>query len=826
MQDFDDDITTNLSNTPHLDDIIEAALTSPGRRDFIKAGAAGVGMLSLTGCLGGGNGASAATAAPTVQSLSFTPSSTAAGSTDLTALLDDNIKLPAGYTYEVLYRTGDPLVSTDPLGNPIPAHYNGTDYTANVPAYPASSWQYRAGDHHDGGHYFGMNAAGKFDPKATDRALLAINHENIAGTAQFIHGIATASITSNPRADITVGAVTTTAADQVRKEVNAHGVSVFEIRRDTTTKRWSVVVDSPFNKRYTAGTVMSMGGPAAAKKYFVTKFSPTGELTRGTLNNCAAGYTPWGTYLTCEENWPFYFRSGPNATPVTGLADGKGADKNQGRYLRLARYGLGTISGDASQFTPSVGSEKFWSTAGTTDEFARWDVTASGTTAADDFRNAANTFGYVVEIDPFDPSAVPRKRTAMGRFYHEGAWLGPVAEGKPIVYYMGCDSRNEYIYKYVSTKNWNPADASLGILAGDLYLNDGTLYVAKFNSDGTGVWLPLTRTAVNAALGNLPGPYNGLSFNDDGDVLIHTRIAADAVGGTRMDRPEWGAVNPKNGEVYFTLTKSSRRTAITAAGQTQGAFVTTPSGTAAYSQDRPVYVDPANPRSYQDVNSAGTGTGAAQNANGHIIRFAEANANPAATAFRWDIYLFGAEIRNTAAGVNVSALTAQQDFSSPDGCWFSPTTGILWIQTDDDAYTDVTNCMLLASVPGKVGDGGPVTIGTGVGAVNTFKGKNLSESQLRRFLVGPRDAEITGLMESPDGKTLFINIQHPGENTGTSARAGTSVSSPSSSWPQPNTDPKVGNNATGNPTGNTFPRSATIAIYRNDGGVIGGDLVA
>jgi secreted PhoX family phosphatase len=275
--------------------------------------------------------------------------------------------------------------------------------------------------------------------------------------------------------------------------------------------------------------------------------------------------------------------------------------------------------------------------------------------------------------------------------------------------------------------------------------------------------------------------YAAFKFANQAEVYVQTRHAADAVGATKMDRPEWAAVNPKNGEVYFTLTNNS------AANRT------------------PTRVDAANPRAYMDVD----GKKGAGNPNGHIIRFRETGDLPAATTFGWDIFLFGAE--EDAGDANLSGLSAKNSFSSPDGLWFSPTTGICWIQTDDGAMTDETHCMMLAALPGQVGDGGKVSVKNrmvinGVeqtGTQDTFVGATLGEARLRRFLIGPKGAEVTGVTEAPGGRALFVNIQHPGEDS-------KNVSQPDSQWP--------GNKGYGRAG---RPRSATIVITRSDGGVIG-----
>jgi secreted PhoX family phosphatase len=491
-------------------------------------------------------------------------------------------------------------------------------------------------------------------------------------------------------------------------------------------------------------------------------------MTRGTVNNCASGYTPWGTYLTCEENYAGYFKR----TNTTGRTPNELASE--------ARNGVTSTSG-----------RERWSSIvdPATDDYARWDITVTGTTATDDYRNAANTYGFNVEIDPFAPTSTPKKRTAMGRFAHEGAWVAPVTVGKPVVFYMGCDSRNEYIYKFVSTALWVASDVNGGLAAGDKYLDDGKLYVARFNSDFSGEWLELSNLAGTQAAPS----GTTFTFGDTSDAYLNTRLAADKKGATKMDRPEWGAVNPVNGEVYMTLTNNSNRTVS--------------------------LTDSANPRSYKDNTSSST-TG---NANGHIIRWRETGSNPAATTFTWDIYVFGAETDDlNNANVNLSGLTEENLLSSPDGLWFSEKTGILYIQTDDGAFTNEADgkgstCMLLAAIPGEVGDGSTKqvvnTLGTSTQTVTTKVGK---VGQLRRLLTGPIECEITGITESYDGKALFINIQHPGEDT-----PAANIATPTSSWPYSTAN---GNPASATTAKSARPRSATIVLTRTDGGIIGTDF--
>lgn len=113
------------------------------------------------------------------------------------------------------------------------------------------------------------------------------------------------------------------------------------------------------------------------------------------------------------------------------------------------------------------------------------------------------------------------------------------------------------------------------------------------------------------------------------------------------------------------------------------------------------------------------------------------------------------------SNINLSGLTDNNDLSSPDGMWFDP-RGVLWIQTDDGAYTDVTNCMMLAALPGQIGDGATATTSNGQ---QTLVGAKVTDETLRRFLVGPKECEITGIAMTPDHKAIFINVQHPGEKS-------------------------------------------------------------
>jgi secreted PhoX family phosphatase len=667
------------------------------------------------------------------------------GFTAVAKSLDDVVKVPDGYSVTVLYRLGDPInTATAAFAN------NGTD----------TGYANRAGDHHDGMSYFGLSATGSApDPTNSLRGLLVLNHENI--NQAYLH----------PNGATTVGGAR--PEGEALKEMECHGVSVVEIARASATGAWTYVQAGTLNRRVTPLTPTSFAGPVAGNAALKTAFSPTGVAGRGTINNCANGYMPWGTYMTNEENWAGYFRRDTGDIAVRGGATAKA-------NVSLARYGI--PEGRAGNYG--------WATVSPADAtstiYRRWNITALAGAAADgtgDYRNEANQFGWCLEIDPFTNTSVPRKRTALGRMNHEGCWAGRTIVGVKPAFYMGDDAQNEYIYKFVSATPWVAADASPAdrLATGDKYLNAGTLYVAKFNADGTGTWLPLIFgqggiTAVNATY----------AFADQADVLINARLAADVLGATKMDRPEWTAINPMSGEMYCTLTNNSSRTVAN--------------------------TDTANPRAYTDPRTNGTVTNG--NANGHIIRLRETGDTTEATAFAWDIYAFGAGADLNATNINLSSLDATNDFSSPDGLWFGRSSNpsglvspVMWIETDDGAYTDVTNCMLLAAQPGTVNDGGTRTITNTIGATTGTQATRVGKTPattLRRFLVGCKECEITGIDTTPDGRSLFVNIQHPGENG--------SPSNITSNWPA---------NQNGTAATGVRPRSATIVITKNDGGVVG-----
>ncbi|OLF34613.1 phosphatase [Psychrobacter sp. C 20.9] len=612
-----------------------------------------------------------------------------------------------------------------PLGTPL---MPGLDDWKDNREQSAESFEWRMGDNHDGMWFFGKNS-NAYDAKASENGLLVMNHEYV--NSEELSPFGYYVIEDKDAAPLFQRR---RLASDVRREVNCHGVAVVEMKRRANGMGYEMVPNSKYNRRITSSTTAQLAGPVAGSDLVKTKFDPTGFQTRGINNNCGAGLSPWGTYLTTEENFLGVFARGQDASQLS-------ASDNYGRE----RYG-------APENSP--GSRYLWHTpdakdAIITDEFSRWDMTAVGASAAADYRNGFNTFGYITEIDPFDQNSTPQKRTAMGRFAHENCAYAPVKQGKPVVFYMGDDARGEYIYKFVSKAMWSNADIGGGLKAGDKYLNDGTLYVAIFNEDGSGEWKALVQgqNGLDAFNSSLP-------FNSQDEVLVYARAAGDAAGATKMDRPEWVSVSPMTGDVYVTLTNNKYR---------------------GVRDDQPLSA--ANPRSYQ-VNGQPSG-----NDNGHIIRWAEAGGDHAATSFEWDIYLFGAPSNLSAE--NLSQLSASNDLSSPDGLYFDP-RGVLWIQTDDGAYTDTTSCMLLAALPGKVSDGTTITTSAGQ---QTRIGMPASNDNIKRFFVGPEGCEVTGITMAPDFKTLFINIQHPGNTWGAVA-------------------------------GGSTPRSATVMITKEDGDVI------
>jgi uncharacterized protein len=581
----------------------------------------------------------------------------------------DEVRVPPGYSWEVVSAWGDPVVAG------APEFKQDASQTAAAQAL-------QAGMGHDGMVFFPL----PFGSKSSDHGLLAINYEYLDDHLLFPDGQENWS------------------AEKVQKSKNAHGIGVLEIKLEGG--KWLVAKDSKYGRRITADTPFEVSGPAAGHASMQTAFDPIGRIVAGTWNNCAHGVTPWNTYLSCEENVTPYFLN--SAREVSRLHD---------------RYGVG---GKTWGFRWEEFDERFNAQA---------------------HPNEPNRHGWVIELDPFDPSSIPVKRTALGRMAHEGATLSITRDGR-VAYYMGDDdfrSKFEHIYKFVSKKAFVP-DGKYS--SNRDILDEGTLFAARFNADGTGEWLELQ--FGNSGL----TPADG--FHSQAEVLIDARTAADKVGATYMDRPEWIAVHPTTREAYCSLSNNSARGQSAPIGQTN-----------------PLGPDPANPR--------------APNPMGHIIRWREADGDSASIRFVWDIFLLCGDPEH-ADSAKKGGRHCGLAFAQPDGLSFDQ-RGVLWIQTDSSAknmahadWKSIGNNQMLAADP--------------------------ATGEIRRFLTGPVGSEITGITWTPDGCTMFVNIQHPGEPPHEHpARSDPSNPKAISSWPD------------GSDGGR--PRSATIAIRRKDGGVVG-----
>ncbi|HIK05470.1 MAG TPA: PhoX family phosphatase [Trichormus sp. M33_DOE_039] len=710
-------LTVNPSKNESIRDVIDRVSLS--RRRFIMT-AVGTSVLTVLGDVSIGGFLQSVEAAPIPKGTGFggigfksIPPNLLNPATG--NLEKDLVSVPEGYTAKVLVAWGDPIMPGAPTWL--------ADASQNA---AAQEMQY--GMHVDGMHYFPLspgNVVGRtvssqarslrsFVNQDINNGLLCVNHEYTQDS--ILHG-------SEGLSPVTIA--------KVRKSQAAHGVSVVQITK--SGNEWTFNRNSSYGRRITGNTEMRVSGPAAgsdllkSKKFNITSEGSSeigtndGYTAYGTLNNCANGYTPWGTYLTCEENWNGYFgHNGEALVSTPGIPDSEiVAGQN--------RYGL------------SAGGFGY-----------RWHE------ADPRFNYRTNPlephlFGWVVEINPYEPGSKPVKRTALGRFKHESAQV-VVDDNNRVAFYMGDDERNEYIYKFVCTQSLNPGNPA----ANRDLLDTGVLYVAKFNANGTGQWLPLVYGQNGLT------PENG--FRNQAEVLVKTRQAADRVGATMMDRPEWTAVRPRIGgykeiEVYCTLTNNTRR-------GTNPPSSNNPNGTTTAGGARPP-IDAANPRP--------------DNRYGHIIRWREDGRSVAATTFRWDIFFEAGD--KTRPEANLKGNINGDDMSSPDGLWFDD-FGRLWVQTDHagDGVGDLAN------------------IGS-----NTMSCADPNTKQVRLFLTSPTDCEVTGITTTPDGKAMFVNIQHPGD--------GGTTQNPTlrSHWPY-----SQGYGLPGR------PRSATVVITRNDGGVIGG----
>ncbi|MGY3258188.1 PhoX family protein [Pseudomonas chlororaphis] len=613
------------------------------RRGFISAGALCGAAMFL-----GGNLLSRSVLAASVSA----GSSKLLGFEGIAAATSDTITLPPGYKSSVLISWGQPLQKNgqafDPSGN-------GT----------AAAQEVQFGDNNDGMSLFAF-------PDDKNRALMAINNEYTNYRYLYPHG-------GMPQ-----------SAEDVRKALASEGVSVIEVQR--RSGQWQFVQGSRYNRRIHGNAPIRLSGPAAGHALMKTSADKSGRKVLGTFQNCANGKTPWGTYLTCEENFTDCFGSS-NAQQTFDAAQ--------------KRYGASASSRDINwhQFDP------------------RFDLAKNP--------NELNRHGWVVEIDPFDPQSKPIKRTALGRFKHENAALAETRDGRAVVY-MGDDERGEFIYKFVSRDRINHRNPK----ANRDLLDHGTLYVAIFdNGDGNpdhpkgqGKWVELShgKNGIDASSG----------FADQAEVLIHARLAASVVKATRMDRPEWIVVSPKDGQVYCTLTNNSKRGED---GQPVGG---------------------PNPRE--------------KNVYGQILRWQTARGDHGSMDFTWDLFVVAGNpaVHAGQPKGGSSNITPQNMFNSPDGLGFDK-AGRLWILTDGDSsntgdFAGMGNNQMLCADP--------------------------DTGEIRRFMVGPVGCEVTGITFSPDQRSLFVGIQHPGENGG-------------STFPEHLPNGK--------------PRSSVMVITREDGGIVG-----
>ncbi len=551
----------------------------------------------------------------------------------------DTVTLPKGYSWHIVSTWGQPLWS-DSI-----AFDQATRGTAK-------SQELSVGDNNDGMAVYQIG----------ETTILASNNEYV--NRSIIYGNRESKLPET--------------ADDVRKGMAGHGVTVAEIKFDNGN--WTIVKDSSYNRRITANTSFDITGPARGHDMMKTAADPKGETAIGTWNNCGNGRTPWGTYLACEENFNGYFSSSnPDYIPSA----------------ELKRYGVGN---------------KDWGYAWATVE-DRFDISKNP--------NEPNRFGYVVEIDPLDPKSTPKKRTVLGRFKHENAEL-VIADNGHVVVYLGDDERGEFAYRFISSGKYTEGGNNKDLL------EEGTLYVAKFNDDMSGEWLALTPETTG--------------MKSLAEISILTRQAASAVGATTMDRPEWITSHPNKAEVYLALTNNKNR------GK--------------------------KPNKGGDETPVGGPNPRAANNYGQVVRWRPENGDHTAKGFEWDLFVVaGNPTVHNDAYAGSKNINADNMFNSPDGLAFD-SNGLLWIQTDGkysnkDDFAGMGNNQMLVADP--------------------------ETGEIKRFMVGPKECEVTGITWSGDGRTLFVGIQHPGEKG-------------DSHYPD---------------GGTTVPRSTIIGITRNDGGKIG-----
>jgi len=651
-------------------DLLQQRLT---RRTFLEASAAIAPIVVGAGALLRAGSAYADAPRP----LGFKP---------IAASKADQLILPPGYTYDIVARWGDSMFSKVP-------DLDASKLRDGVLFEPqaATLQRSRFGQNCDAIHYFALDAKGQrgilcVNNEYTDEALMYPGHPGFRGA---VRGEGRSYVRKHP--------------ETVNVSIAATGVSVIEVSRERG--RWQMLKDSRFNRRITADTPMDISGPARGAELMRTHADPDGVRVLGTFGNCAGGQTPWGTYLTAEENIQDYF----------GNLDELHARRDVDRHI--------------------VDAHRFWRMWKTHSLYG-WENVHSRFDLAQEPREAFR-FGWIVEIDPADPRRAPVKRTALGRFAHEGARPVIAPDGR-IAVYMGDDDKFEYVYKFISTAKFDPKDKT----ANRDLLDAGTLHVARFDASGEGHWLPLVydpKGPLNAAAG----------FRNQAEVLIKARAAAHLLGATPMDRPEDIEASPTSGRIYIACTRNDSRTADSVVKPFSG---------------REVELGPnaANPRS--------------NNSYGHIIELCEAGDDHTSTTFRWEVFILagnpirgrlitdladlqpGKVNRDDTYFAGYSKAADLSAIGSPDNLGFDA-AGNLWIVTD-------------GTQPQEMNDGCWVCPTAGP-----------DRGKLQQFMSGPSGAEICGVEFTPDNETLFFSIQHPGEN-------GT-VDAPISHWPDGgNTQPR------------------------------------
>ncbi|MCH9806310.1 MAG: PhoX family phosphatase [Alphaproteobacteria bacterium] len=639
-----EDEPTNSSGNPTFGDVVAERLS---RRDLMRGALA----TTAVACAVSPAAMLAACSEDTSSTPKFNFSEVTAGSNERHYVAD-------GYKADVLIRWGDKVVADAP--------------EFNVEKQTAQAQEKQFGYNND---FVGFIPLGG----SSDHGLLVVNHEYTNEELMF-PGIDPEASKKKRFAEMT--------RERVDVEMMAHGGSVIEGKK--VDGKWGIVADSVYARRITAATPMEITGPARGHDKMKTSYDREGVKVLGMLNNCAGATTPWGTWLTCEENFNGYFWN-------------KKAAKKSAQAAALKRYGA-----PAERYN--------WG-----EYHDRFDVGVEP--------NEINRFGWVVEIDPLDPNSTPKKRTALGRFKHEGAGNIVNRDGRFVVY-QGDDQRFDYVHRFVTKGKVDEARRE----GNKDLLDEGTLYVARFNADGSGVWLPLV-------FGE--GPLTEASgFSDQGDVLINVRMAADLVGATKMDRPEDIDVNPKTGKVYCMLTSNKDRGELA--------------------------VDAANPRPL--------------NTFGHIIEMTPDGGDHAAPTFRWEILVKCGDPAIAEVGATFNPATSASGwFANPDNCVVDA-EGRLWVATD-------------GNTAGKTGRA------DGLWGLET-EGQERGTGRL--FFRCPVGAEMCGPCATPDLRTFFVAVQHPGQSSDDTV---STYDSPSTRWPDFQWKMP--------------PRPAVVAITRNGGGKIG-----